>query len=182
MTTAPAPKKSNALVITLATAGGVLLLAVVALVFLLIGRGTADDGTTDAAASPSPSVTATGPTPAPSPTTEEAAPEPEDASPRFTSFDALLEVECPNEGDKPEILVSWTTANAVEVWYTSGHEDAKDDAYMQVPLDGSQADFTDEHLFPCAHRGDQDYTLTLVGPNGERVSEFWTVVDLNWQN
>lgn len=181
MTTAPAPKKSNALVITLATAGGVLLLAVVALVFLLIGRGTAVDGTTDAAASPSPSATAS-PTPTPAPTSEEAAPEPEDTSPRFTSFDALRAVECPNEGDKPEIMVSWTTANAVEVWYTSGHEDAKDDAYMQVPLSGSQADFTDEHLFPCAHRGDQDYTLTLVGPNGERVSEFWTVVDLNWQN
>lgn len=180
MTTAPTPKKSNTLVITLATVGGVLLLAVVALVFLLIGRGTAGDGTTDAAASPSPTVTAS-PTPTPTPTTEPA-PEPEDTSARFTSFDALTEVECPNEGDKPEILVSWTTANAVEVWYTSGNEDAKDDNYMQVPLNGSQADFTDEHLFPCAHRGDQDYTLTLVGPNGEHVSEHWTVVDLNWQN
>lgn len=179
MTTAPTPKKSNTLVITLATVGGVLLLAVVALVFLLIGRGTAGDGTT-AAASPTPTVTAS-PTPTPTPTTEPA-PEPEDTSARFTSFDALTELECPNEGDKPEILVSWTTANAVEVWYTSGNEDAKDDNYMQVPLNGSQADFTDEHLFPCAHRGDQDYTLTLVGPNGEHVSEHWTVVDLNWEN
>jgi hypothetical protein len=30
-------------------------------------------------------------------------------------------------------------------------------------------------------RGTQDYTLTLVGANGEHVSQFWTVVDLNWQ-
>jgi hypothetical protein len=171
-------KKSNALIITLASIGGVLLLAVVALVFLLIGRGTGsgDPGLTAASDSPSP-------TPTVSASVEpEPEPEPEDTTPRFTSFDALTEVECPPDGEKPEILVSWETAFAVEVWYTSGHEDAKDDNYMQVPLSGSQADFTDEHLFPCNHRETSEYTLTLVGPNNERVSEFWTVVDLNWNN
>ncbi len=173
---APAPKKSNALVITLATIGGVLLLAVVALAFLLIGRGIGSGP--DAAATPTPLVTAT---PSATPAVQEPAPEPEDTSARFTSFSAQTEVRCPNEGDKPEIMVSWATANAVEVWYTSGNEDAKDDNYMQVPLTGSQNDFTDEHLFPCAHRGTQDYTITLVGPGGEHVSEHWTVTDLNWQ-
>ena len=176
----PQSGKSRTLVVTLATVGGVLLLAVVALIFLLIGRGLG--GGTDAAASPSPLVSETASaSPTPTPSETQPAPEPEDTSPRFTSFDALTEVQCPNEGDKPEIMVSWSTANAVEVGYTSGDEDAKDDNYMQVPVTGSQADFTDEHLFPCAHRGTQDYTLTLVGPSGEHVSEHWTVTDLNWQ-
>lgn len=175
------PKKSNTLIITLVTVGGVLLLAVVALAFLLIGRGLGP-GSTDAAASPSPSETQTPtPTPSESESQDQPAAEPENTSPRFTNFTALTQVQCPNEGDKPEIMVSWSTANAVEVWYTSGNEDAKDDNYMQVPLTGSQNDFTDEHLFPCAHRGTQDYTITLVGPGGEHVSEHWTVTDLNWQ-
>ncbi|MDP3209921.1 MAG: hypothetical protein Q8M65_12305, partial [Rhodoglobus sp.] len=173
-------KKSNALVITLVSVGGVLLLAVVALAFLLIGRGIG--GGTDAAASPGPLVTASSTsTPTPTPTETQAAPAPVDTSPRFTSFNSQNQVQCPNEGDKPEIKVNWATASAVEVWYTSGNEDAKDDNYMQVPLTGSQADFTDEHLFPCAHRGTQDYTITLVGPGGEHVSKHWTVTDLNWQ-
>ncbi len=169
-------KKSNALIITLASIGGVLLLAVVALAFLLIGRGSVSDDPGLVAASDSPS-----PTPTVSESvTPQPGPEPEETTPRFTSFDALTEVECPQDGEKPEILVSWETAFAVEVWYTSGHEDAKDDNYMQVPLNGSQDDFTDEHLFPCNHREISEYTLTLVGPNDERVSEFWTVVDVNW--
>lgn len=181
----PAPNGGNAkpraLILTLSIVGGVLLLAVVALVFLLIGRGTANDivaepTATPASAAPTPTPSAT--EVAPPPPADEAA---EDTSPRFTSFDAVIEVQCPADGDKPEIRFSWTTANAVEVWYTSGHEDAVADAYMQVPLSGSQADLTDEHLFPCNHRGTQDYTLTLVGDNGEHVSQYWTVTDLNWQ-
>lgn len=169
-------KKSNALLITLGSIGGVLLLAVVALTFLLIGRGSSEQVQVAASDSPTPSPT-TSETVAPEP-----APEPEDTTPRFTNFSALTEVTCPQEGDKPEIMVSWDTAFAVEVWYTSGHEDAKDDDYMQVPLSGSQADFTDEHLFPCNHRETSEYTITLVGPNDERVSEFWTVTDLAWEN
>jgi hypothetical protein len=170
-----AGKKPNTLIITLSIVGGVLLLAVIALAFLLIGRGTASgDGG---------QALATSAAPTPTPTVTEAAPPPppEDTSPRFTSFDAVTEVQCPQDGEKPEIQFSWETAHAVEVWYTSGHEDAVVDNYMQVPLSGSQADLTDEHLFPCNHRGTQDYTVTLVGDNGEHVSEFWTVTDLNWQ-
>jgi hypothetical protein len=178
-TTAPAPtpgKRPSPLVITLIVVGGVLLLVVVALLFLLLGRGLNSEPTADATPTPSPTATVS-----PTPTGEAAPPPPaEDTTPRFTSFDAVTQVQCPNSGDKPEIQFSWSTANAVEVWYTSGHEDAVDDNYMQVPLSGSQADLTDEHLFPCAHRETSDYTLTLVGTDGSRVHQFWTVVDLNW--
>jgi hypothetical protein len=159
------------LAITLMIVGGLLLIAVVVLLVLLFGRGT--DNATVSTTTPSPTVSA-------SPTQGVVAPEPVDRSARFTSFSAPTTVQCPQEGDKPEIQVSWTTANAAEVWYTAGNDDAKDDNYMQVPLSGNQSDLTDEHLFPCNHRETSDYTLTLVGPNGEHVSKHWTVRDLNW--
>lgn len=184
MSTATPGRRPSPLIITLIAVGGVLLLTVVALLFLLLGRGMA--GTPTAATStPTPTPTAT-PTAAPTPTPDgEAAPPPppEDTTPRFTAFDAVTEVRCDPTGeqDKPEIEFSWATANAVEVWYTSGHEDAVADGYMRVPLAGSQADLTDEHLFECNHRRTGEYTLTLVGTDGSHVSQYWTVVDLNWQ-
>ena len=158
--------------------GGVLLIAVVTLLFLLLGRGVNSQPTAGTTPAPTPSQTVS---PSPSPTADAAPPPPPaDTTPRFTSFNAVTEVQCPNSGDKPEIQFTWSTANAVEVWYTSGHEDAVVDNYMQVPLAGSQADLTDEHLFPCAHRQTSDYTMTLVGTDGSHVSQYWTVVDLNW--
>ena len=179
---AGAPKPNRTLIIVLSVVGGVLLLSVVALLFLLLGRGLAGEPvssvTETATPTATPSVSAT-----PVPTQTQAAPPPaEDTTPRFTSFNAVTEVRCPNSGDKPEIQFDWDTANAVEVWYTSGHEDAVEDNYMQVPLSGSQNDLTDEHLFECAHRETGEYTLTLVGENGEHVSQYWTVVDLNWNS
>lgn len=178
MTTVPTPgKRPSPVVITLIVVGGVLLLAVVALLFLLLGRGLNAQPTADTTPTPTASATTS---PSPTPTGEAAPPPPADTTPRFTSFNAVTQVQCPNSGDKPEIQFNWSTANAVEVWYTSGHEDAVDDNYMQVPLNGSQADLTDEHLFPCAHRETSDYTITLVGTDGSHVSQYWTVVDLNW--
>lgn len=183
MSTVPIPtgprSKLSPLVITLISIGGVLVLAIVALLFLLLGRGLGDPNSAVVGqSSPVPTATSASPSPAvEEPVAEEPA---EDTTPRFTSFDAQTQVECPNSGDKPEIMFSWETAYAVEVWYTSGHEDAKVDNYMQVPLSGSQNDLTDEHLFPCAHRQSEDYTVTLVGANGEHVSEYFTVTDLNW--
>jgi hypothetical protein len=178
------PKPNRTLIVVLSAAGGVLLLAVVALLFLLLGRGMAGEPTAGDTATPIPSPTTTAsPSATPVPTQTQAAPPPaEDTTPRFTSFSAVTEVQCPNSGDKPEIQFSWSTAYAVEVWYTSGHEDAVDDNYMQVPLSGSQNDLTDEHLFECAHRETGEYTLTLVGENGEHVSQYWTVTDLNWNS
>ena len=174
------PGKRNNTVIILAIAGGVLLLVVVALLFLMLGRGLGAGDNATVLSSPTPTAS---PTISPSPTQDaaEPQPEPEDTTPRFTSFSAQTEVQCPSDGEKPEITFSWDTAYATEVWYTSGHEDAKDDNYMQVPLSGNQDNLTDEHLFPCAHRGTQDYTLTLLGDDGSHVSQHWTVTDLNWQ-
>jgi hypothetical protein len=85
-----------------------------------------------------------------------------------------------NQPPKPPIEVSWSSANAVEAWYSPGNQDAKNKNYMRIPLSGNQDDFTDEHLFPCFDQGpSRDYTITLVGPHGEHVSRTWTVTDLS---
>ena len=174
--------------IILGVAAGVLLLAVVAIVFLLIGRNS---GTPTAGETPSPSVT---PTPGesasatPTPVAEESgapAPPPVDTSTRFTNFSADLTVECDPTGeqDKPEITFSWTAANATEAWYSPSDEDAKDDNYMRFPNAnaGTQNDLTDEHLFPCNHDQFLDVTITLVGSGGQHVSKHVVYEDVNWQ-
>lgn len=173
----------NRLTVILGIVAGVLLLAFVAVLFLLIGRGMGDP-----AAAPTPTPTPT--TPSPTPTESETPSEsptpapPVDTSTRFTSFTADLTVECDPTGeqDKPEITFSWTAANAVEAWYTPSKKDAKDDAYIRFPNPnaGTQNDLTDEHLFPCNHDRRLDVTITLVGPNGEHVSKHVVYEDVNW--
>jgi cytoskeletal protein RodZ len=181
----PAAGGSKRIILILGIVAGVLLLTVVAIVFLLIGRGTAQP---DAGDTPTPTATTTeSPTPTPTPTEEEDEPSeaPVDNSTRFTNFSADLTVECDPTGeqDKPEITFSWTAANAVEAWYTPSDEDAKNDNYMQFPNAnaGSNNDLTDEHLFPCNHDQYLDVTITLVGPGGEHVSHHVVYEDVNWQ-
>jgi hypothetical protein len=168
--------------IILAVIAGALLLAVVAIVFLLIGRGSAEPG---AGVSPTPTPTTSdsaSPTPTESDDPETQAPV--DNSTRFLNFDADLTVECDPTGqeDKPEITFSWTAANAVEAWYTPSDDDAKNDDYMRFPNanSGSNNDLTDEHLFPCNHDQYLDVTITLVGPGGEHVSKHVVYEDVNW--
>ena len=181
---APAAGKQNRIILILAIVGAVLLLTVVAIVFLLIGRGTAQPGAGD---TPTPTATASETaTPSPTPTEDpEPTQAPVDNSTRFTDFSADLTVECDPTGeqDKPEITFSWTAANAVEAWYTPSDEDAKNDNYMQFPnaSAGTNDDLTDEHLFPCNHDQYLDVTITLVGPGGEHVSHHVVYEDVNWQ-
>ncbi|MGB3910729.1 MAG: hypothetical protein WBL06_09695 [Pseudolysinimonas sp.] len=183
---APTPTAGgrNRLILILGIVAGLLLLTVVAVVFLLIGRGSA---VPSAGETPTPSTTASE-SPTPMATAEEqpdATQAPVDNSTRFTNFSADLTVECDPTGeqDKPEITFSWTAVNAVEAWYTPSDDDAKDDNYMQFPdaNAGTQNDLTDEHLFPCNHDQYLDVTITLVGPNGEHVSRRVVYEDVNWQ-
>jgi hypothetical protein len=182
---APPPAgRQNRIILILGIVAGLLLLTVVAVVFLLIGRGSAAPG---AGETPTPTATAT-PTPTPTPTETNIPGEtqqPVDDSTRFTDFTADLTVECDPTGeqDKPEITFSWTAVNAVEAWYSPSDEDAKNDGYMQFPNAnrGTNDDLTDEHLFPCNHDQYLDVTITLVGPNGEHVSNTVVYEDVNWQ-
>jgi hypothetical protein len=190
MSTTPAPQapsKVRPLTIILISACGVLVLAVVALVFLFIGRGSAggDQLATQSLATTSATPDATSappPTQAPPAAAPTTAPKPVDKSTRFTSFVAPTTVKCVQGSDtKPLIHVSWSSANAVSAWYTANNGDAANDKYMQIPLAGNQDSFTDEHLFDCFHRPSQDYTLTLVAPNGAHISEHWTVTNVGDQ-
>ncbi len=174
----------NRIILILGIVAGLLLLTVVAVVFLLVGRGGAAPG---AGETPTPTLSASE-SPTPTPTVSEEPEEtqaPVDNSTRFTNFSADLTVECDPTGeqDKPEITFSWTAANAVEAWYTPSDEDAKDDNYMQFPTAsaGTNNDLTDEHLFPCNHRQFMDMTITLVGSNGAHVSHHVVYEDVNWQ-
>jgi hypothetical protein len=183
----PAPRNPRTLQFVLIAAVAVLALAVVALVFLFIGRNlgaqtTAADGqptvTPTVTTTTQPGVAAPAPTPTPT-----VAPKPVDHSTRFTYFHAVTQVKCVHDSDtKPLIMVSWASANAVSAWYTANAGDAANDKYMQIPLKGNQNDFTDEHLFDCFHRPSQAYTLTLVAPNGQHISEHWTVTNVGDQN
>lgn len=180
----PATGRPNRIILILGIVAGLLLLTVVAVVFLLIGRGGAGPG---AGETPTPTLTASE-SPSPTPTASEEPDEtqaPVDNSTRFTNFSADLTVECDPTGeqDKPEITFSWTAANAVEAWYTPSDDDAKNDNYMQFPNAnaGSNNDLTDEHLFPCNHDQFLDVTITLVGPGGEHVNHHVVYEDVNWQ-
>lgn len=185
--TPPSTGGQNRIILILGIVAGVLLLTVVAVVFLLIGRGNAEPGAGETP-TPTPTLTASE-SPTPTPTSDEDDDEetqaPVDNSTRFTNFSADLTVECDPTGeqDKPEITFSWTAANAVEAWYTPSDEDAKNDNYMQFPNAnaGTNDDLTDEHLFPCNHDQFLDVTITLVGPGGEHVSHHVVYEDVNWQ-
>lgn len=196
MTTAPLPTPGEPVapppsgrgpraVVILAIVVGVLLLALVAVVGLLIGRGTATpDAGNGRTPTPTPASSESG-SPTPTPSAEDTqAPPPVDTSTRFLSFDADLAVECDPTGEqpKPEITFSWRAANAVEAWYSPSDEDAKDDGYLRFPNAnaGTQSDLTDEHLFPCNHEQFLDVTITLVGPGGEHVSRTVRYEDVNW--
>ena len=87
----------------------------------------------------------------------------------------------PDAEEKPKIQVSWTSANAETAFFAPDDGDASDGTGYSIPVNGNQDNITDnDHEFPCNHRGEQDYTLTLVGPGGEKVHEHWTVVDPNF--
>jgi len=191
LATPPSPpagggRRWSPLLTTVVIIAGVLLLAVVALVFLLLGRGLGTDTASDTS-SFGPTPTVTSPTDTPSEEAEEPQEEqeePVDNSTRFTSFTAPTEVFCdPDAEEKPKIQVSWTSANAETAWFAPDDGDASDGTGYSIPVNGNQDNIVDnDHEFPCQHRGEQDYTVTLVGPGGEKVHQHWTVVDPNFGN
>ncbi|HEX4442352.1 MAG TPA: hypothetical protein VHZ81_02160 [Galbitalea sp.] len=168
---------------------GVLALTAITLTVLQFVQIAAPDHTTASTVvtptqTPIPVVTPTDPpaTPTPTPAATVAPPKPVDRSTRFTGFSAVTQVKCDvNSDTKPLIRVSWSSAYAVSAWYTANGGDAATDRYMQIPLSGTQDNFTDNHLFDCFHRPSQEYTITLVAPNGQHISRHWTVTNVGDQ-
>jgi len=185
MSTAPASTGlDRRLLIALLAVGGLLVLGIIALIVVLLTRGSGGSALADATSTPSTSANASA-TPTPTPSTGAAQPTsaPVDTSTHFTSFNVVTTVHCDTTGNspKPVVTLSWASQNAVEAWFSPANVDAKDQGYMQVPTTGNQNDLTDEHLFDCNHRQTEDVTITLVGPNGEHVSKHATITDANWQ-
>jgi len=185
MSTAPASTGlDRRLLIALLAVGGLLVLGIIALIVVLLTRGSGGSALADATSTPSTSANASA-TPTPTPSTGAAQPTsaPVDTSTHFTSFNVVTTVHCDTTGNspKPVVTLSWASQKAVEAWFSPANVDAKDQGYMQVPTTGNQNDLTDEHLFDCNHRQTEDVTITLVGPNGEHVSKHATITDANWQ-
>jgi hypothetical protein len=204
MTTTPIPAGPaggpSKLLIALIAVGGVLLLAIVAIVFLLIGQNSGGGNINSGGQNPTPTVTQTPATPVAEATDEatddsgnqggtDSGQAPVDTSVRFTSFTADLTVECDATGqadEKAQPSISWSSANAVKVYWTPNAQEANADNGYQVPLSGNQNDMSaskgpgERYEFPCNHRQTFDTTITLVGANGQKVSKTVTFTDMNW--
>lgn len=182
----------NKLLIALIAVGGVLLLTVVAVIFLLIGQSTGDDRTTSSDTKPqpssSPSLTTPSAEPIEEPTDKPADDQPSDTSVRFTSFTADPNVACDptGEDEKPSPSISWSSVNAVAVYWTPNNREANGENGYSVGASGDQDDMSaskgegERYEFPCNHEQTFDTTITLVGADGSKVSKHVTFTDINW--
>jgi hypothetical protein len=201
MTTTPIPTGPtpagaagpSKLLIALIAIGGVLLLAVVAIIFLLIGQNSNGGGVNagDATPIPTASDSSAAPTDDSGNDSGDDGGQPVDNSVRFTSFDFDPTVECDPTGqaeEKAQPSISWDSANATHVYWTPNSDDATADNGYEVGASGNQNDMSDSkgpgerYEFPCNHRETFDTTITLVGANGETVSKHVTFTDVNWNS
>lgn len=149
----------NKLLIALIAVGGTLLLAVVAIVFLLIGQNSAGGNINAGGDTVSPAPTQTAATPVAEPTDSatddsgtsgdqgdqgtDSGQAPVDNSLRFTSFNYNAQVACDPTGggddyQKPSPKISWTAANATAVYWTPSNKDATADNGYLVGSSGNQ--------------------------------------------
>jgi hypothetical protein len=202
--TGPASSGPSKLLIALISVGGVLLLAIVAIVFLILGQNSGGPGTINAGEqTPSPVVTSPPATPVAEPTDEatddngtddntdsgNSGQAPVDNSLRFTSFDYDKTVECDTTGEaeeKAQPSISWSSANAVKVYWTPSDKTATADNGYKVDSSGDQYTMSESkgegerYEFPCNHRETFDTTITIYGADGSHVSKHVTFRDVNW--
>jgi len=185
----------NKLLIALIAVGSVLLLVIVGGAFFLIGQsnGNGSAGGNDNAGAPTPLASQTPgseSTDTPDDPTGDGGDAPVDTSVRFTNFSADLTVECDPTGqadEKAQPSISWSSANAIAVYWTPSDREANSENGYQVGPSGNQNDMSDSkgpgerYEFPCNHDQFFDTTITLVGANGEKVSKSVTFEDVNWQ-
>ena len=198
------PAKSKALLITLISVGGALLIAIIVLLVVLLtsGAGGAADAlptpsSSDVSLSPTPSPSESAeesPTPEPSPTeTEEEAepapPPPPSNDPTINSFTinnsthptVLCNTNAPNPSSQ-FLLVKWSSSNVDQVYFGVGTNDASaGPLFENLPPSGNSSDDFEAgynngaYEFPCP-TASQKYTLTVVG-DGKKVSKSVTVTN-----
>lgn len=179
---------SRTLLSVLIGVAAALLVAIIVLVVVLLnGAASPAPGpspTTTASATPTTSESPTPtPTATPTPTETQAPPPPPppDTAPGFASFSQGQTVSCnttnPPGYTPPRVSFSYTAKNASAVWFVLGDGDAADAGAFPMPLSGNQDDVYDGPLeYPCP-QASQDYTLTVVGQNGQHVSRTFTVTN-----
>jgi hypothetical protein len=208
MTTTPLSTGPSKLLIALIAVGGVLLLTITAVVFLLVGQNSGGGAINAGDQAPLPDTSQTPAVPVDEPTDgadgdvaqgqngggasgdqsdSGSGQAPADNSVRFTSFNYNAQVACDPTGndEKPSPSISWSSANAVHVYWSPSDDDATAEDY-EVGASGNQDDMTyskgpgERYEFPCNHRETMDTTITLVGANGQTVSKHVTFTDINW--
>lgn len=166
-----APDSQRRFLIALSVIGGLLLIAVIALLLVLfLPRGDSEPAPAD---TPTPRATETAPveTPEPQPSETEPAPEPTPtetvppAPPSSAIGDFLVDttsVDCSNAGSVPVTFV-WV-ADGTRAWFGVGTRDASAQPYEMVPL---EAEYPFEYQCGQAS-GEQIYTLTVQTVDGEK--------------
>lgn len=185
VSTGPTPtdepeKKSKALLITLISVGGVLLIAIIVLLVLLFGRTEATPIVTP---SPTPSSTATAsatPTPTPTKTATTAPTTPPDPeAPVVNTFTvSTTQVTCPplTTDPQPQLTFSWTSDNASAAFFGVDVSNAQQNPYYSdLPPNGDTTDFGEGPTFTYScSQSSHTYVITVVG-SGQSASKSITV-------
>lgn len=164
-------RRSRGLIIGLAIAGGVLLLALIALLIWLAtsqqGPAPTESSTPTATASETPSAS---PTPTPTPTeTEEPPPPPPPPADAIATFTASAEqVDCTAAGGTSVPLTFSWAATGNRLWFGVGTDDASANPYKEYPLNYTM----DEVPYQCGQPGQQQrYTITVERTDGTHESK-----------
>lgn len=186
-------QKSRGLLIGLIIAGALLLTTIIVLVAILTSppapgplAGDTASPTPDSSVEPTPDSATPDATPGePEPAETEAPPAPpQSTAAEFTTFNPKKQVTCQEGGpfftpDPIPVRINWATIRADSAWIVQGTSDAADSGFMQIPLNGSQADFQYVLEYPCP-QNKATYNITLVGSDGHHVSKSWTVTNVGF--
>lgn len=182
----PGEKKSRRLLIILIALGAAILLAILIVLIVLLTRGSgtptaADTATPSPTATSTPSPTATNsPTPSATPTpapTQTVTPPTNDVA--ITSFTANTTSQCSSQTQNPVSMeISWTSENGIAAYFGVNTDDAEANGQgWTLPPSGNQNDFPNGYVpyhFECGNAS-IDYTITVVGTNGDKQSKRITV-------
>ena len=158
----PPPKKSNALLWTLVSIAGVLLITIIVLAIILLQPKDTP--------APVDSPTAEAPIEEPEPEPSESE-EPEATGPIFDSFTAPETSGCTEDSTEAPLEFSWESSNAVRAYIGVGTDNARDD-----PFDGDlPPTYTYLDIVYLCDQESQIYTVTLEDESGEIASETVTV-------
>jgi hypothetical protein len=181
-------QKSRGLLIGLIAAGALLLVALIVIIFVILGsqKGgpTGAPATPGASTSPTPQPSSASPTPTPSPT-EDAPPPPSTTTPRIDSFavspsEWFCNSSAPVPVPDPQLSFTWSTTNATHVYFGVGQTDDAEQNGMgwDLPADGDDGDFPGgmDFTFYCPAES-QSYTITAKDDAGHKVSKTVTVTN-----